>query len=312
VKARDQARLAQLDSALTAFAKSHHDLPGIADARRRQVLLCQLIDSLHRVEYPRRLLERPQSARRADPADPEFFDPIRAAVFHRAQGHYDEACWLVFLFVQLGARPAGHWRLIREIYGRLGQGGQWDWPHVATDPGAFAAWLAAHADHLRRPGAGRGFGNHRKFESLAHTGKTVATYVAWVGPDGHQALFNDARIEARVRGGDERRSTFDVLYQSMDAVWRFGRLAKFDYLSMLGKLDLAPIEPGSTYMEGATGPADGARLLFGGAADVRWRVPRLEVLLHELEAHLGVGMQALEDAICNWQKRPDTFISFRG
>ena len=34
-------------------------------------------------------------------------------------------------------------------------------------------------------------------------------------------------------------------------------------LTMVGKLQLANIEPGSTYMNGATGPLDGGRLLFG-------------------------------------------------
>jgi len=52
----------------------------------------------------------------------------------------------------------------------------------------------------------------------------------------------------------------------MNDVERFGRTAKFDYLTMVGKLGLAAIEPGSTYMQGATGPLKGARLLFGGRA----------------------------------------------
>ena len=62
------------------------------------------------------------------------------------------------------------------------------------------------------------------------------------------------------------RATFDYLYGSMDDVVSFGRTAKFDYLTMVGKLQLAPIEPGSTYMQGATGPYQGALLLFGGNA----------------------------------------------
>jgi hypothetical protein len=98
----------------------------------------------------------------------------------------------------------------------------------------------------------------------------------------------------------------------MDEVWRFGRLAKFDYLSMLGKLDLADIEPGSTYLEGATGPAAGARLLFAGDSKADIPLVRLDQLLKEMEAKLAVGMQALEDALCNWQKQPERFTSFRG
>jgi hypothetical protein len=50
----------------------------------------------------------------------------------------------------------------------------------------------------------------------------------------------------------------------MRAVASFGRTARFDYLTMVGKLGLAGIEPGSTYMQGATGPFTGACLLFTG------------------------------------------------
>ena len=36
--------------------------------------------------------------------------------------------------------------------------------------------------------------------------------------------------------------------------------------------------------------------------------------LVELEAALGLhmGMQILEDALCNWQKSPDVLVRFRG
>lgn len=311
MKMRDQARLARLDDALLAFSAERHPLPGVADAHRRRVLLEQLIDSLHRVEYPKRLIERSMSPRRADPLDAEYFDPIKAAAYHRSQGAHDEACWLIFLFVHFGARPAGNWRFIREIYGGLGEH-LWEWKRVSGSPSEFGEWIEEHTNVLRRPGPGGGFGNHRKYETLGATERVVRSYVNWVGEYGHAALFARAEKVAVERGGDVPRTAFDALYHSMAAVWRFGRLAKFDYLSMIGKLDLAFIEPGSTYMEGATGPTSGARLLFAGDSAAEWPSGQLEELLHELEGALGVGMQALEDAICNWQKDPDRFIHFGG
>ena len=39
---------------------------------------------------------------------------------------------------------------------------------------------------------------------------------------------------------------------------------------------------------------------------------QLDQWLVELEAHLSVGMQVLEDSLCNWQKSPDRFDRFRG
>jgi hypothetical protein len=92
----------------------------------------------------------------------------------------------------------------------------------------------------------------------------------------------------------------------------FGRLAKFDFLTMLGKLGIAPIEPGSAYLSGATGPLSGARLLFGGNADAKLNARELDVRLVRLDNYLNVGMQVLEDSLCNWQKSPRKFISFRG
>jgi hypothetical protein len=77
---------------------------------------------------------------------------------------------------------------------------------------------------------------------------------------------------------------------------------------MIGKLGLANIEPPSTYVQGSTGPVKGARLLFG----VRSSAKQLDSWLIELDAQLHVGMQVLEDALCNWQKSPTKFKPFRG
>jgi hypothetical protein len=118
----------------------------------------------------------------------------------------------------------------------------------------------------------------------------------------HEATFKDALAD------NDPCEAFDLLYKNMH-VASFGRLAKFDYLSMLGKLGLSSIRAGSTYMSGSTGPLKGARLLFGtDSPDSR----TLDEWLVELGAFIDVGMQDLEDALCNWQKCPDTYRSFRG
>lgn len=96
------------------------------------------------------------------------------------------------------------------------------------------------------------------------------------------------------------------------AVASFARLAKFDYLTMVGKLGLAPIEPGSPYLKGASGPLRGAILLFVAAGAQLPAVKDLDSWVIELGAYLGCGMQVMEDSLCNWQKSPDKFIAFRG
>jgi hypothetical protein len=167
---------------------------------------------------------------------------------------------------------------------------------------------------LKGDGVARHFGNHRKYQSLdarapAGTGAAFETYVRWVNPPRtHEALFEETYEDC----GRDPRATFDRLYKSMSVVASFGRTARFDYLTMVGKIGLAPIEPGSTYLEGATGPLLGAGLLFGGNSNATISRTSLDKWLVELGAHLGVGMQVLEDALCNWQKSPSRFKQFRG
>ncbi|MCH7749101.1 MAG: hypothetical protein IH939_13500, partial [Acidobacteria bacterium] len=70
--------------------------------------------------------------------------------------------------------------------------------------------------------------------------------------------------------------------------------------------------PGSTYMGNSTGPLEGARLLFSGKKTAPLNPAELDEWLGELEVQLNVGMQVLEDALCNWQKSPGEFTPFRG
>ncbi len=314
MRPRDIAEADRIDSALSAFDARVRPLPGIQELAHRGAYLEQVMESIHRVRYIARVLERDISDNRADPAS-EWFYPIKAAALHGRHGRHDEACWLVFLSVHFGLSPRSGWRLARDIYGALGGANRWDWTRTSADPAAFRAWLASNQHALKNDGIIRRFGNHRKYQSLdAHTptgtGAAVESYVAWVAPPrAHAALFGNA---VAVADGDRRRA-FDVLYRSLKSVVSFGRTARFDYLTMIGKLGFASIEPGFAYMGGATGPLRGARLLFFGSATAGGATPRqLDAWLAELDAHLGVGMQVLEDSLCNWQKSPGRFTRFRG
>ncbi|MGO8896802.1 MAG: hypothetical protein ACLQU5_00415 [Isosphaeraceae bacterium] len=291
------------------------------DPARRTAFLEQFLESIHRVEYILRGVlyrgnePRVLDARRADPTS-ELFDPIKGAALRAREGNHNEACWLVFLFTHFGKNLRTGYRLVRDVYGSLGQGPHWDWVRTSTDPEAFRIWLASKQDTLKNDGIARYFGNHRKYISLdpnsaGGTGQAIVTYVNWVTRHGtHAGLFSHA---ANAVNQDPRRM-FNYLYRSMrHHVASFGRTGRFDYLTMLGKLGLAAIQPGSTYMTGSTGSLDGARLLFGSAADTA-PPKRIDGWLVELETALGLelGMQVLEDALCNWQKNPDQFVPFRG
>jgi hypothetical protein len=244
-----------------------------------------------------------------------LFDPLKASVLQYRQGNTDESYWLVFLATHFGKHVDDGWCLARDVYGRLGGPGLWDWALISADTAGFRPWLAANEAILRGgDGISRRFSNHRKYESLKTASKNgtatvFESYVAWIGPPrSHQDLVRSTHKLV----GQNPRDVFDHLYQSMSCVQRFGRLAKFDYLAMLGKLGIAPIVPGSAYLGEATGPLAGARLLFEGTTACNQDGRTLDNYLLELECFLSVGMQVLEDALCNWQKSPDSFISFRG
>ncbi|MCP3962154.1 MAG: hypothetical protein GY719_30290 [bacterium] len=313
MRPRDRSLASRLERRIFSFDRKNQRLLGIADASKRESFLEQLLESIRRVKYVSVLRKQRLSGRRSDPNN-EMFDPLRAAILFQRAGEIDEAFWLVFLFVHFGKHPRAGWRYAREVYGCLGGTVRWDWARTSADPGSFRDWLDTHKDELKREGAPRGFGNHRKYQSLDAysangTGSAVESYVRWVCPPRtHHELMK--RALGQVDG--DPREAFDFLYRSMDAVASFGRTARFDYLTMVGKLALAPIEPGSTYMKSATGPLAGARLLFGGHREAPLKPAILEEWLVALGAHLNVGMQVLEDSLCNWQKSPNTFQAFRG
>lgn len=310
---RDTERANQLESALLAFSDEVRALPGIAPFENRITLIEQFLESIRRVEYVHVIREKVHSALRADAAS-DMFDPLKAAALQKAQGNMDEACWLVFLATHFGKHRSTGWRLVRDVYGALGVEASWTWDRISFDPNGFSHWLAAYYEVLTGDGTPRHFGNHRKYETLRPssengTGAVVASYANWVLQHGsHSELFADA---AQYSDGDPRVA-FRRLNDSMN-VLRFGRTAKFDYLTMIAKLHLAPIEADSAYLVGATGPLRGARLLFGGSvAATRLTANELDDWLIQLAGALQLGMQEMEDALCNWQKIPSRFARFRG
>lgn len=219
MRPRDAALAKRLEADLVRFSKSKRPLPGIRSKARRNTLIEQILESVHRVEYVSAISKRKISACRVDPSD-KIFDPLKAAIVYQRAGDVEEAIWLVFLFVHFGKHAKAGWRYVREIYGRLDDGKLWDWKSVSANVPEFRKWLNDNVGNLRRDGVPRGFGNHRKYQSLDAyskngTGAAVESYVEWVCPPRTQQQL---LVEACLKAKADSRKAFSCLYDSMNSV----------------------------------------------------------------------------------------------
>jgi hypothetical protein len=261
--------------ALVVHSAGTRALPGIEDKCALETLATQIVASLRREDYYRLIQSKCISAQRADPND-DAFDAERAVAYHIQQGNLDEAAWLAFIMTYFAKPDGTGWLRLRDVYGKLGNG-IWNWQSVSADPEKFTIWLKSNWRQVRGK-----FGN-RKYESLRpdsarNMGQVVHDYVRWIGRKGHDAFFT----ESMARG---RNDPFDELYHDM-AVSSFGRLAKFDYLMLLSRYGIANIVPSSAYLDAATGPLAGARLLFTGSRDTHAPVAALQKMLDDLGSGL--------------------------
>ena len=302
-----QQRKQQLTTALATHDQAVQPLPGMHPGNRRDVLATQLTASLRRERYFQVIQQIGAiGAQRADPLHPSF--EAELGVVHLLQNNqFDEAGWLIFLMTLIGKPHPGGWELLKNVYGRLGVG-RWDWASVSANPAAFEAWQRANWGNLQGS-----FGSHRQYESVNPDADrplwlAVQQYVGLVvGGGGHRQWLANGVLTA----GNDPHRIFDHMYKIMN-VRGFGRLGRFDYVSMLARYGLIPAEPEKAYIADATGPKRGARLLFGGGTAANIGPTRLQQQLDLLDTDLQVGMKVLEDALCNWQKNPDNFVHFKG
>jgi hypothetical protein len=305
----DVDRAQKIEQKLNDFSRSERSLPGIQDPQYLSVLLEQIIESIRRIEFVELILGASFDDSRANPQQLSF-DPLRAAVFWSRRGNHDEACWLVFLATHFGKHPKDGWGLVRAVYGGFGSK-TWSWKSTTNDLEGFRKCLVQAGGKL--PRITQRFGNHRKYESLfsegeAGTFSVIKSYIEWIAPP----QTHDQMVRSiHKRAGQDPKVVFREMYRGMSVVKRFGRLGKFDYLTMLSKLGLAPIEADCVYISEATGPRRGANLLFGGRADCHLSADDLEKAIAEMSKFTGLSMQVIEDALCNWQKSPDKFVPFR-
>jgi hypothetical protein len=303
-------RTAEVLKNIAAFEKNNGNLPGLTTVQRRETWTAQIISSLRRIEFVTLLLSQTIDPVRGDPQSP-LFDPIKAAALNGKNGATDEAVWLAFVATHFGKHAIDAWKLAANVMGSFGVGPTWTVGQYTSAPAQFDNMLVSNATKLLDPKQSGRFSNHRQYQS-----KKAATISA-VFQSFHDWQFKDGNFVKKVQAihkthGQNPTVVFDQLYRSLDDVYGFGRLGKFDLLTMLGKLQLAPIVAGSVYMVGATGPMAGAKLLFHNNRTHNVSPVKLGADVDSLDAYLNVGKQVLEDSLCNWQKSPETYVYFKG
>ncbi len=214
----------------------------------------------------------------------------------RDSGDLDEAVWRSFLAAHFGRASTEPPQIhsASQLLCAFGTDPVWTWQRVSSKPLAFRKWLADRASDLKT----LTFGNHRKYESK-QPGDIWAVVNSFIdlarefrSPKG---LVTIDLPEPTVAG-----ASFDLLYRRFSAVWRFGRTGAFDFLVLLIDLGFVSAEPSSCYLRGATGPLEGAKRLWG-----KCPVGEIEELAAMLAEELDVSPIAVEDALCNWQKKSD-------
>ncbi|MGH7131038.1 MAG: hypothetical protein ACREJO_03740 [Phycisphaerales bacterium] len=307
-----RARVDSLIPVLVDFDRNTFRLPGAPGLLERRALAGQVVESERRVAFVRGLRQATLSPDRCDPHS-HLFDPLRAAVLFDQRGNRDEAFGLAFLATHCGRHRTDGWRLAALLYGGEGRGQEWTWNRLVANPDEFGRWLGTARRRWQTAGNVPRFGNHRKYESLdpmkgSGTNHIVSSYVEWVGPE----KVHERRLGVVMNGETDPGNRFELLYESMATIHRFGRMARFDHIAMLGKLGLAGVQPATPYLQGSTGPLRAAALLFRGDSNSRDDVAELETRAIALGGALGIGMQEVEDSLCNWQKSPQAFRPFRG
>lgn len=286
---------AELGIRLDEFA-ARHRLRGLSQRTRRERFLGCLIAS----EKKFRALRMKKFSGHSD-ASKKGFHPLLAIVEDFEKSGRDEAIWLAFLCVHFGwvnqdGKPSDTLRL---FYGKFGDA-LWDWETVVRKPDGVRGWMLGLSEAQLKQ---LKFANHRKYEtnnpcSPRGTAAVIASFVAWVVRNANGSAWKAFDSVTKMTSTPEE--AFDCLYETLK-VKRFGRTAKLDLLCLLGNLRILDVTPAHCYLRNATGPKVGALLLVTGTKKGRL-TSGIEKTIRQLKCYLGVSVQALEDALCNWQK----------
>jgi hypothetical protein len=207
----------------------------------------------------------------------------------------DEAVWRAFLAAHFGRTSIarGERDSAFELLCGFTKKPLWTWSLVFRERGSLRAWLGSHRQEIEQ----LTFGNHRKRRSKFTVAKLWAVLESFLDAV-ERAGGSPAKWMATGPDAKTDQDRFHKLYCRVVGLLDFGRLGAYDFVELLSDLGIASAEPGTCYLQGATGPLAGARRIWPG------RPPHeLDQLAAQLARDLEVSPAILEDALCNWQKK---------
>nr|WP_312275396.1 hypothetical protein [Moraxella sp. CTOTU46711] len=299
-------RATQLYQALQDYQQSTH---AFSQPLQRQLtafanhLVASEMQAQYLTALAKRTLITPTywSTQRANP-NSAFFDPVKAILYWQ-NIDIAESIWLAFLLIHIGDSPQlqlqgkSEWQYLRLLYGNFSGADEpskplLSWATMTANPQVVIEWVRECQSH----DISFKFGKHRKYESIKQLPQVVDSYGHWLTDIGGIANLTNGGIQQDLSA--EQR--FAHWYKTLN-IYRFGRLAKFEFLSLLGYLKILAIKADHCYLTKATGPKRGAKLLFGHyTTDTQ-----LERLAVQTAEAIGVDYAVFEAALCHWQASPN-------
>lgn len=283
-------------------------------SRQVRVLADYIVANERQVQYFERLKQRAEMQRFSPSCidvTSKYFDPIKAIIYLNKIDKA-EALWLAFLVIHTGDSARSNWQYLKQLYGNhddnRGQGQALTWHNISQNPALIDTWIDNSLSKDSIKDSRFKFGKHRKYESVKQMGAVMQSYQDWLtemgGIDGLLAIDAISKHSVSpVRQTDSTMQRFAALYRRL-RIFRFGRLAKFEWLSLLGYTGVLDIKADHCYLTEATGPKRGAKLLFGMRRD-----SDLERLAIDVADALAVDYAIFEASLCHWQASPDYYIS---
>ena len=296
--------------------------PGIKDKPNRKALVDEIIDSARRVNIVRKIPKKRKNCK----VDSDFwnpkndkFNPKFGAVELKKDGQFDEAVWLIFLHIHFGEDcgcgsscspiQKSCLNLLKEFYSKFGSNSRLTFKEFKKyDLKKFLSIPGMTKQNLNSLGS---YSNHRQREKYEpeYIYRILSEYRdKFLSSHGN---FSDLikSISPKTKKYPEWyfKYLFSLLFPRPKRIFRFGRLAVFDFLATLGNLDILPLEPDSTHLLEATGPLKGANALINNDKNIKNSkndyILYIEQIVDNLDDSLKIGKHALEDCLCNWQKK---------